>query len=67
MTLHDYRRIEEALSVAEDISEQRLPLTQEGKEIREEIRALLRKVTLARIRAEVAAESLSERPDSRRL
>ena len=64
VTLRDYRHIEEALVVADDVAQECSPVTKAGKEIREEVRALLRKVTTERIRAEAAAESMEQRPDS---
>lgn len=57
MTLQNYRRIEEALSQAEAIAEDCIPVTSSGMEIRDEIRALLKKVTMTRIREEAAAEA----------
>ena len=67
MTLETYRRIEAALSQAEEAAELREPATKAGREIREDIRALLRKVIMARVRAEVSAESMQRERGRRKV
>ena len=60
MTLKDYRRIEDFLAAADEVTRQRSPVSARGRELREAVRALLRDVTVERVRLELAAEKQRE-------